>query len=353
MRTALLLGLVSLAARVSAQGPQPSQGPDRLTVEEYAQGLERIAPLLEAGQVEEAREEARELLRAEVDYAGEAVGTDGTVLDGVVTSRGGGEAWARAQAARARRLAGVLRTMPSGAAGVTDVHPEVLARLAPGEDVSKGGKVGLARLEVKTPSISDRFGEALLAAYDWLTGVIRKVVDWLARFRPRRTGSDPESGGTAAAAIAVVALVAAVLAVLAYRALRRGGRGGVEVESDRVLASVRDEDPLSREAGEWEKHARDLAAAGRWREAVRAWYHAVLVCLFQHGLLHHQKGSTNWEYAARLAPDNAWRPDFLDLTRLFDREWYGRPASDAEAVRACSAGARAILRAVRGAGEAA
>ena len=79
----------------------------------------------------------------------------------------------------------------------------------------------------------------------------------------------------------------------------------------------------------------------------------MLVCLFQNGLLHYQKGCTNWEYAARLAPENAWRPTFLDLTRLFDREWYGRPASDADAVRACSEGARAILGAVRRAGEAA
>ena len=349
MRIALLLGLASLAVRVSAQEPQAPQPASPLTVEGYAEGLERIAPLLEAGRLEEAGDVARELLRAEVDFAGEAVGTDSTVLDGVASSRGGGEA--RAQAVRVRRLAGVLRAMPKASAGASDLRPEVLARLTPGEDVSKGGTVGLARLEVDTPSIPERFGRALLAAYDWLAWVVGKVFEWLARFRPRRTLSDSDGGSAAAAAIAVVAFVAAVLAVLAYRALRRGRGVDLEVESDRVLSSVRDEDPLSREAGEWEKHARDLAATGRWREAVRAWYHAVLVCLFQHGLLHHQKGRTNWEYAARLAPENAWRPTFLDLTRMFDREWYGRPASDAEAVRACSAGARAILRAVRGAGE--
>ena len=348
-RSALVLVLASLTATVSAQEPQASQpASPPLTVEGYAESLERIASLLEGGRLEEAGEEARELLRAEVDFAGEAVGTDSTVLHGVA-SRGGGEA--RAQAIRVRRLAAVLRATPSGAAGASDLRPEILARLTPGEEVSKGGDVGLAHLEVDTPSIPERFGRAILAAYDWLAWGFGKVLDWLARFRPRRTRSDSEIGGAAAAAIAVVAVVVAALAVLAYRALRRGRAAGFEVESDRVLSSVRDEDPLSREVGEWEKHARDLAAAGRWREAVRAWYHAVLVCLFQYGLLHHQKGRTNWEYAARLAPENAWRPTFLDLTRLFDREWYGRPASDAEAVRACSEGARAILRAVRGAGE--
>jgi hypothetical protein len=75
------------------------------------------------------------------------------------------------------------------------------------------------------------------------------------------------------------------------------------------------------------------------------------VCLFQGGLLHFQKGRTNWEYARQLAPENAWRPTFLELTRLFDREWYGRAASDPEAVRECARWAREILKAVRGAGE--
>jgi hypothetical protein len=79
----------------------------------------------------------------------------------------------------------------------------------------------------------------------------------------------------------------------------------------------------------------------------------VLVSLFENGLLHHQKGRTNWEYAGQLSPELRWRPAFLDLTRLFDREWYGRRTSDAEAVRACAESARTILRAVREEGEAA
>jgi hypothetical protein len=77
----------------------------------------------------------------------------------------------------------------------------------------------------------------------------------------------------------------------------------------------------------------------------------VLVGLFQRGLLHYQKGRTNWEYAARLGPEHAWRPAFTDLTRRFDREWYGRAASDAEAVRECAQEARAILGALRGPAE--
>ena len=95
------------------------------------------------------------------------------------------------------------------------------------------------------------------------------------------------------------------------------------------------------------------AAYAAFRPAALPSNNRSLVCLFQRGLLHYQKGRTNWEYASRLPPETAWRPTFLDLTRLFDREWYGRPSSDAEAVRECSRSAREILGAVRGAEEAA
>ena len=345
-RSALLLAL-ALARPVSAEEAMPPAQEKHLSVEAYTRALEEILPFLEGARLEEARERARELRRAEVEFAGELVGTDPTVLDGVVNARTGAEA--RSRAAQVRRLLGALRAShEEGVVG--EARPEVLARLAPPDEAQKGGTVA-APLRAKELSVPERIGQAFLAAYDWVVSVIEKVLDWLARFRPRRAPG-LEQGGATTAAIAVTAIAAALLAVLAYRTLRRGS-APLAAESDPVLAAAQDEDPLSREVGEWERHARDLAAARRWREAVRAWYHAVLVCLFQRGLLHYQKGRTNWEYASRLPPETAWRPTFLDLTRLFDREWYGRPSSDAEAVRECSRSAREILGAVRGAEEAA
>src|SRR5262249_37872426 len=84
------------------------------------------------------------------------------------------------------------------------------------------------------------------------------------------------------------------------------------------------------------------------REAIRAWYHAVLVTLFRAGTLHYHRGRTNWEYVSRVAPEAAWRPLFADVTRVFDREWYGRDASSAESLHDCMLGARQIVRPVRG-----
>jgi hypothetical protein len=212
------------------------------------------------------------------------------------------------------------------------------------DDTAKGGAVG--RLEVQAPSGLGRVADAIVAAYDWVAGRVNRFLDWLKKLWPKASRPDAPSGSASVAAIAVVVAAALLLGILTWRTVRRGATAPVEVESERS-APARDEDPLSRETTQWEARARELVAAGRWREAVRAFYHAVLVALFEAGLLHYQRGRTNWEYAAALSPQLALRPAFLNLTRIFDREWYGRRQSDAEAVRACAEAARSILRAAR------
>ena len=82
-------------------------------------------------------------------------------------------------------------------------------------------------------------------------------------------------------------------------------------------------DPRSRAADEWIRYAQELLALGRHREAIRAWYHAILVGCWSNGLLHHRVGLTNWEYALALSAANSWRARFLDLTQRFDQAWYG------------------------------
>jgi hypothetical protein len=136
--------------------------------------------------------------------------------------------------------------------------------------------------------------------------------------------------------------------VLALEIARRSKRrlAAVVTESDPVT-SQRDDDPLSRGANEWERYAAQLAAAGRIREAIRAWYHAVLVTLYGAGILHFRKGRTNWEYVSSLAPDLPWRGEFIQLTRRFEEEWYGHDASGAEALDECSRRARRILDGAR------
>jgi hypothetical protein len=254
---------------------------------------------------------------------------------------------ARRVAARIRRLLDAL-----GEAGETDVMPrrDILERLTPGPDLEKGGEA--PRLRVKPLSFPEKVEAALLAVADWMGELMRTLGRWLRRLIPERARpAEEEAGTTATVAVVFAAVVGALLVVLALRALRREAVGLDGAVSSPVASSSRDEDPLSREASGWESYAGELASQARWREAVRAWYHAVLVTLFRSGLLHHQRGRTNWEYVAQLGPDLVWRGGFVSLTRRFDREWYGRRTSSREALSECAREARQVLRTIRGAGE--
>jgi hypothetical protein len=326
-------------------GPLRAQ-PARFTIEQYAGILEVVRDRLEQGQVEEAQSWAQGLRGGKIAFGDETIAADATVLGAVAAVKTPAEA--RAVAGRVRRLLEALRG-PSGETAGADVRPSDLDALRPDADLEKGGRVEAPQLQA--PTFPERAAAAILAAYDWVVEVLRKIRDFLARLKPRRAATASGLGETTVAAILGVALAALGLALLAWRTLRRARAAPVEVESLGSVVSNRDDDPLSRETTEWEARARELMAAGRWREAVRAFYHAVLVGLFSSGLLHYQKGRTNWEYAARLSPDLAWRPAFLDLTRLFDREWYGRAQGDPETVRRAAEEARSILRALRAAGE--
>jgi hypothetical protein len=336
-----------VAASPAVTQEQPA-APDMapLSVAGYVTALDNLRSHLEAGRLDEARTAAGDLSAKEVVWGDETLTPDPTVLDAV--RRVGTSAEARLQAPRVRRLVEALQG-GSETAGVT-ARPDVLSRVTPAPDIEKGGEA--PRLHVKPLTFPEKVEAALLAVADWIGDTLRKIGEWLRRLmpaRPKRAQGD--AGTTATVAVAFAAVAAALLAILAWRSLRRGRVGPTDAVSTRTVSSSKDGDPLSREANEWEDYARDLATKRRWREAIRAWYQAVLVALFRSGLLHHQRGRTNWEYVSRLSPDLAWRRGFVALTRRFDREWYGRRTSDGAALSECAREAREVLRAVRGTGE--
>jgi hypothetical protein len=169
---------------------------------------------------------------------------------------------------------------------------------------------------------------------------------WLRSLSATRSGGRPVFGLPGMVALAL-GLALAMLAAGAL-AVRRGGRSGkTRALATSLPAPARDEDPLSRGAAEWESYARALAAAGRFREAIRAWYHAVLVTLYQGGALHFRPGRTNWEYVSTVPSGTPWRPALIEITRHFEREWYGRDHSSAEALAASQETATRLLAALR------
>jgi Domain of unknown function (DUF4129) len=336
-RAAFLVALAVLAAgEARAQALTPAQ---------YAARLSRLEGALRTGALDEARAQATALLSAHVQSGASTLQTDSSVLHPTAEVRTAVQA-----AALATRVAAIRNALPGGAGrGTEAADPALLARLAEAQRAAPlaGGEV---TLPVRIPDAPPSLGERLHWLMERFLRAMEALMGWLGRLWPEQARPSADRPGQTILGVALlVGAVASVLAVLGVRALRRRGAAEPSAVSAAPLSSERDCDPLARDVSGWERHAEALAAAGRWREAVRAWYHAVLVALFRAGLLHHEKGRTNWEYAARLSPEHAWRPTFLSLTRRFDREWYGRTKSGEDACRACADDARVVLDALAGA----
>ena len=230
------------------------------------------------------------------------------------------------------------------------VDAALLARIRESEKVgelTRGGE--LKELPQTTPTVTEYIRDIFQSVIDWLADKLEKIFDWFAKLWPKPADEEQSAEflGVPVVVWVVTLIVVAMLMLLAAYVLRRSKQRAALVQSEHAASSERDADPLSRESNEWERYAAELAAAGRLREAIRAWYHAVLVTLYRAGILHYRKGVTNWEYIAALSPALAWRPQFVSITRRFDREWYGRHDTTPDVLDACATDARAILDTVR------
>jgi len=227
--------------------------------------------------------------------------------------------------------------------------PKLLQQVAAEQNVpelAQGGDV--ASPVIAEAPLFERIASSIAAMFRWIGKKLMKVIEWLLDFFPH---SRPEVPGATAGmrwiVIGVVTLIVIVLIILAIEVVRRARSGDVRtITSTAPMRSARDADPLSRGASEWERYATQLAGEGRFREAIRAWYHAVLVTCYAAGALHFRKGRTNWEYIASLPPSTSWRPELIRLTRRFEQEWYGSDESTADVLDDCSTLARNILDAV-------
>jgi len=73
----------------------------------------------------------------------------------------------------------------------------------------------------------------------------------------------------------------------------------------------------------WLEDARRAAASGRWREAIHFLYWASISRLESRRLWPADRARTPREYLALVAPEDLRRPGLSQLTRTFERFWYG------------------------------
>ncbi|HEV2720115.1 MAG TPA: DUF4129 domain-containing protein [Thermoanaerobaculia bacterium] len=335
--------LAAIALLCGGQALLPVLGADgqaRVPVLHYIQALQAIR----AADATAARTQAQQLLGAEVESPAGRFTADAALLHEVMANPTG---------ARAHLDAAIAALRAAVPAAVTNTDPRLLEKLRAEETAAamkRGGEIRTAPADEKS---LEEAASGLGKVWTWFEKQLDKLANWFERWWPREklNEDEPLAHGTRPKWLVtiVVILIVIVLGILAFEVVRRSRAATSEepvVTSD-PIESRRDEDPLSRGANEWERYAAKLAAAGRTREAIRAWYHAVLVTLYAAGILHFKKGRTNWEYIAALAPDVAWRGEFVTMTRRFETEWYGRAESAAEALDDAAERARRILDAVR------
>jgi hypothetical protein len=119
-----------------------------------------------------------------------------------------------------------------------------------------------------------------------------------------------------------------------------------------ALEAVLEEPDKQNVASLW-READALARSGRFLEAVRTLYLAVLALLHQSGLIRYERTRTNGEYADHLRRKRVpVHPPFVSLTGLFEVKWYGERACQDRDYDTCRGLAETIESGVKSRGAA-
>src|SRR5258708_16612502 len=302
---------IALACTAFAASASP------LSLQRYVESLEtlRNAP-------KNVRPEmAKRLAGTKVDSPNGGFVADASLLAAVSAKSPDVNARLDAELAALRQLAPAPRTAAP--------DPRVIEAMRRDEAVSalrRGGGVGTVPTGNEGAIVRwvEKIGDAIV----WLWKKLEALAEWMMRWWPRVKEPGlkkvPKSPGVPFLVTALVIVIVAIVTVLALEVLRRSRPAERDpIKASTPQASKGDEDPLSRGATEWERYAAQLVAAGRIREAIRAWYHAVLVTLYATGILRFRKGRTNWEYIAALSPHLSSRSAFVHPPPPSQQAWYG------------------------------
>jgi len=313
-----------------------------ISLDQYVRSLARLQSLLAANQLATAQEEARKLTSVDVNSPQGRFHADSTLLGEIANAT-------RADVQLQQRIAVTIDEIHRIAPGITAAaDPNLLNRVANEQAVPELAKGGELRTTPAMTPLSERIAKSLESVWDWILKVLGKIIDWIFGFLPGSARRPGATGGMRWIVAAVVAAIVLLIVFLAFEVRRRARRKATPAaESIAPLGSSADADPLSRGASEWERYAAQLAQSERFREAIRAWYHALLVTLFRAGTLHYRKDRTNWEYAYALPSTVPWRAGFMDATRTFEQEWYGRRDTAVETAEQYRARTMNMLDAVR------
>ena len=180
--------------------------------------------------------------------------------------------------------------------------------------------------------------------------LVASLLDWIGRAVERSGAARPLSTAWRLGFWVAVLALAAVLGVTAWRLVVRLRQSIVASEARRprsgdIGAVVAAAEGLPPDAL---AYADDLAASGRFREAVRALFGGAARYLVERGVVAQTRTRTDGELLAEVAPAQFVHRPLSVLTGVFERAWYGHadPGADgfadarvryAEVVRAADA----------------
>jgi Domain of unknown function (DUF4129) len=176
-----------------------------------------------------------------------------------------------------------------------------------------------ARAELSVILERDEFKQS--AASRWRERLQERLGEWFEELASR-FGAGPGVGRTIAIGLAWAAALGALIGLgfLVARSIAERPR--------HATLSLAGRGPIRPRARELALRALAAVRTGNAREAVRFAYHAAVTRLEEEGAWRLDAARTPREYLPMLRATDARRPMILDLTRRFERVWYGnRPAA--------------------------
>jgi hypothetical protein len=182
--------------------------------------------------------------------------------------------------------------------------------------------------ESSGPGWWDRF-------WKWLRDLLRWIFEHEDKTPPPTHDEGPALTGDVARLLTYILIgVAAVVVLLGVAQMVRSRRlsvnsvlgGGGDGDGDGLDPEM---NALSKPAAVWSADADLLAAQGRFREAIRALYLALLATFHRRGAIDYHPAQSNWDYCRHFRGQPEQLAPFTELTRRFDFAWYGRIGIDA------------------------
>ena len=151
----------------------------------------------------------------------------------------------------------------------------------------------------------------------WWSAAIAWVFRELGKLLSKLLGLGGGSGAGAWIPVVVIAAVLVVIGVLVVRYSVRMPRD----PSRPVVVTV---STAGRSAVDWRAEAARHEREGRWRDALRCRYRALVADLARRGVVEEVPGRTAGEYRAAVAASVPYAgADFTGATELFENAWYG------------------------------